>query len=148
MPVEYANRELYAWRVLLKTREAVGAMLISAGPWLGPELYRGRWRVELVFRSAKELMPPCRLRSLEGRLLLFAIALLAAVLAELFGGLPALRRRLGRMLYPGWAALCLGGLRLLGPLSGSLGSWGLFRLFVYRLFILLNVYFASCFYAS
>ena len=107
MPVEYANRELYAWRVLLKTREAVGAMLISAGPWLGPELYRGRWRVELVFRSAKELMPPCRLRSLEGRLLLFAVALLAAVLAELFGGLPALRRCLGRLLYPGWGRALL-----------------------------------------
>ena len=34
-------------------------------------------------------MPSCRLRSLEGRLLLFAVALLAAVLAELFGGLAA-----------------------------------------------------------
>ncbi|RLE95583.1 MAG: hypothetical protein DRJ55_01580 [Thermoprotei archaeon] len=106
VPVKYAGRELYAWRVLLKTRGgAVGAMLISTSPGLGPELYR--WRVELLFRSAKELMPPCRLRSLEGRLLLFAVALLAAVLAELFGGLPALRRCLGRLLYPGWGRALL-----------------------------------------
>jgi len=108
VPVKYAGRELYACRVLLKTRGGgVSAMLISTSPRLGPELYRRRWRVELLFRSAKELMPPCRLRSLEGRLLLFAVALLAAVLAELFGGLPALRRCLRHLLYPGWGRVLL-----------------------------------------
>ena len=110
VPVKLMGHDLYAWKFVLKTRGgAVSAMLLSTSPRLGPELYRRRWSVEVFFRLVKELMPPCRLRSLEGRLLLFWAALLLALLAVLLGGLPALRRCLGRLLRrpAGAAALCL-----------------------------------------
>jgi len=99
VPVKLMGHDLYAWRVMLKTREGPrSAMLLSTSPKLGPELYRRRWNVEVFFRIVKELMPPCRLRSLEGRLLLFWAALLLALLAVLLGGLPAVRRCLRGLL--------------------------------------------------
>ena len=54
VPGKLMGHELYAWRFMLKTRKGPrSAMLFSTSPRLGPELYRGRWSVEIFLASLR-----------------------------------------------------------------------------------------------